>query len=80
MKQWSNCLFFAIALYIRCARKGKAGYIVMRRSRSGAFIHFMYGYTARSGRVRFVGYSPRQPVPRHCPPLSFDGWVKWGDR
>lgn len=32
---WLNCLFFAVRLYIRRARKGDCGYIVIRKSQLG---------------------------------------------
>jgi hypothetical protein len=71
----SNCLFFAIALYLRRARKGDIGYIAMRRSKFGPFPHFLYLHRGR----RFISYCPIDPRLKHCPPPLFVGRVKWGD-
>jgi hypothetical protein len=37
---WSNCLLFAVRLYIRLARKGDRRYIVIRKSRLGMGVAF----------------------------------------
>jgi hypothetical protein len=71
----SNCLLFAIALYMRRAKRGDAGYIVMRRSRYGYFPHFLYLHRQR----RLIAFSPVDPKLKHCPPPLFIGRVKWGD-
>lgn len=71
----SNCLLFAVLLYLRRARKGDAGYLVMRRSRHGAFPHFLYLHRGR----RLISYCPRNPRHKLLPPPLFSGFVKWGD-
>lgn len=75
----SNCLVFAVRLYLRRRKSGHEGYIVLRRSRWGAFPHAMYGERRRSGGIRVVGYSPRSPEHRKTPPPLFDGAEHWGD-
>jgi hypothetical protein len=71
----SNCLLFAIRLYLRRAKKGDAGYLVMRRSRHGAFPHFLYLHRGR----RLISYCPLNPRHKLLPPPLFNGFVKWGD-
>jgi hypothetical protein len=71
----SNCLFFAIALYLRRAKRGDAGYIVMRRSRYGCFPHFLFLHRGR----RLISYCPINPKLKVLPPPLFAGRVKWGD-
>jgi hypothetical protein len=72
----SNCLLFAVALYLRRARRGDAGYIVMRRSRFGRFPHFLYLHHQR----RLISFCPTNPKHKLLPPPLFRGSVKWGDR
>jgi hypothetical protein len=71
----SNCLLFAIALYLRRARRGDAGYVAIRRSKYGMFPHFMYLHRGR----RFISYCPIDPRHKVFPPPLFRGRVKWGD-
>lgn len=72
----SNCLLFAVALYLRRSRKGDAGYLVMRRSRHACFPHFLYLHRG----YRLVQFSPINPKPCLIPPPLFRGRVKWGDK
>jgi hypothetical protein len=74
----TNCLFFAIALYLR--RRGTANrrYLVARWSDSGPFPHFLYG-ELRRGRARLISYKPLDPHDKTCPPPVFRGRVCWGD-
>jgi hypothetical protein len=74
----SNCLLFAISLYLRRVAKGRVGYISIRRSHWGWFPHFLYQERRRYG-LRFVSYVPVCPRLRTIPPLLFKGRVKWGD-
>lgn len=80
-----NCLFFAIAMYRRrgvtAKRKGIVieRYIKFRKSHSGWFPHFLYE-EIRNNRITVVSYKPKQPINRACPPPSFEGLVRWGDR
>lgn len=67
----SNCLLWALLLYLRRRAKGRQGYIMLRRSRWGAFPHALYA-EARP-------YVPRDPRIKACPPPCFTGRGKWGD-
>jgi hypothetical protein len=71
----SNCLFFAVALYLRRAKRGDVGYIVMRRSRYGRFPHFLFLHRGR----RLISYVPNNPRLKSFPPPVFRGHVKFGD-
>ncbi len=75
----SNCLFFALALWRRRAKRGRRRYLAMRRSLWGPFPHFAYAERLRSGRVRFIGFVPLNPRRKTVPPLLFKGRVRWGD-
>lgn len=75
----SNCLFFALALYARRKRAGREGYIVIRKSRWGAFPHVLYSERRANGLLRVVSYRPTSPKPRLMPPPLFKGSSKWGD-
>ena len=75
----SNCLIWAIALHRRRGRKGREGYLVIRRSRWGPFPHVLYGERRRDGSVRLVSYKPAAPKTKPVPPLLFEGRSKWGD-
>lgn len=76
----SNCLFFAVALYFRRRRKGREGYLVIRRSRLARKApHLLYAERRADGSLRVVSYVPRDPVTRKCPPALFAGRSRWGD-
>ena len=76
----SNCLFFALALYARRRKRGREGYLVIRRSRlAWKGPHLLYAERRRDGRLRVVSYVPRAPEVRKCPPALFRGWPRWGD-
>lgn len=72
---WSNCFVFACLLYLRRAKKGDAGYLVIRRSRYGFFPHFLFLHRGR----RLISYVPNNPRLKSCPPPVFRGHVKFGD-
>lgn len=74
MTRRSNCLFWAVAMWIRRKRKGKAGYLVMRKSRYGAFPHFLY-----MERGKLYSFVPRDPKHKSLPPPVFKGRSKFGD-
>lgn len=74
----SNCLVWALLLYLRRRAKGRQGYIMLRRSRWGAFPHALYA-EARPYGLRMVSYVPRDPRIKACPPPCFTGRGKWGD-
>ncbi len=74
----TNCLFFAIALYLRRFPKTRRPSLQIRKSDAGWFPHFLYA-ELRRGKVRLISYKPRRPVERWFPPLIFDGSVRWGD-
>ena len=76
----TNCLFFALRLYIRRRRKGKKGYILARISKYYPGPHFMYVRIRPNDRCQIVGYVPKYPKKRLLPPPVFDGRVEWGDR
>lgn len=73
----TNCLFFAIALYLRRFGKTKRSYFQIRKSDAGWFFHFLYA-ELRRGRVRQISYKPLHPVKRWLPPPFFKGSVRWG--
>lgn len=75
----SNCIAWALALYIRRRRAGREGYILLRRSRWGPFPHVLYGERRPDGRIRVVSYKPSDPRPRPIPPPMFKGASRWGD-
>lgn len=68
----SNCIFFALALFVR---RRYVGRIVIRKSRWGPFPHFLY---EEKGHV--VHYVPTNPRHKKIPPPLFKGRVKWGDK
>jgi hypothetical protein len=74
----TNCLLFAVALYVRRFAPGRRQYVQIRKSDMGWFPHFLYA-EKRRGRMRMVSYKPLNPVKRIFPPLMFAGSVCWGD-
>ena len=70
----TNCLFFAVALFLR----RRHGYITVRKSRWGRFPHFLYT-EQRNGTTRYISYIPLNPKHKKLPPPFFKGRVKWGD-
>lgn len=68
----SNCLFFALRIWLRRRGRGKIDY---RKSRSGWFPHFMW-----VERHHILSFKPAHPVDRVCPPALFVGRVRWGDK
>ena len=76
---WSNCLFWSWRLYWRRRRKGREGYLLIRRSRSGAFPHFLYAEFRRCGSLRVVSFKPLAPKEKKLPPPLFRGSSRWGD-
>lgn len=75
----SNCLLFAWRLYWRRRAKGREGYFMLRRSRSGPFPHMLYAEVRRCGSLRIVSFKPLAPVERKCPPPLFPGEPRFGD-
>lgn len=76
----SNCLLFYMALRRRRLRRGKRGYMTVRKSLHGWFPHFLYQYKNRKGKYRMVSFVPKEPEEgRLLPPWKFEGRVKWGD-
>lgn len=73
----TNCLLYALSLYMRRASKGRPGYIAVRRSRFGRFPHFIYIEQRRA--MRIISYVPIDPRRKTCPPPLFRGRVRWGD-
>lgn len=69
----SNCLIFALLLAWR--RRGRRGYLAMRRSDHGRFPHFLW-----FERHHIISYKPHHPIDRKCPPALFKGRVCWGDK
>lgn len=82
----TNCLFFALKLYMRRWRKARAkgrqfdDYLVVRRSRvTWGFIHVLYGrYSKLTGQVRLLSYKPFTPQKRGVE-IVFNGYVARGD-
>jgi hypothetical protein len=76
----SNCIIFAVALYLRRHRKGREGYIMMRHSRATKLgPHWLYAERRSTGTMRIVSYVPTRPVHRLLPPPVFTGSSRWGD-
>lgn len=75
----SNCLLFALLLYARRRRRGRFGYLVIRRSRWGRFPHVLYAEIRSNGLLRVVSYKPRDPRHKCMPPPVFRGDSRWGD-
>ena len=75
----SNCVAFAVRLYVRRARKGRRGYLVLRRSHWGRFPHMLFGRARADGSLALVSYVPTDPHERKMPPPCFGGRVRWGD-
>lgn len=75
----SNCIAWAWALYWRRRAKSREGYIMVRRSRSGPFPHFLCAEVRRCGTLRIVSFKPAAPSDRKFPPPLFRGWPRWGD-
>ena len=79
MLRRSNCLFFAVKLYLRRRFKGNKGFIGIRISKYYPGPHFVYVRLRDGGRYQIVGYVPKYPRKRILPPPLFDGKVVWGD-
>lgn len=75
----SNCLMFAWRLYWRRRARGKEGYILLRRSRSGPFPHALYAEVRKTGSLRLVSFKPVAPREKKVPPPLFKGASRWGD-
>ncbi|SEL11593.1 hypothetical protein SAMN05216359_105251 [Roseateles sp. YR242] len=76
----SNCLIWAVCLYLRRRRKGDASiYLSVRRSRWGRFPHFLVMRQRRDGLFRAVSYKPIHPQEKKLPPPVFRGRSRWGD-
>jgi len=74
----SNCVIFAVLLYLRRRKQGVKCYVAWRRSYWGPFPHFLYA-EPKTRKVRFISYIPTNPRHKKCPPPLFTGRVKWGD-
>lgn len=75
----SNCLIFAIALFLRRFQHGRRQYISIRKADPGWFPHFGY-IEERRGKLRHVSYKPIEP--KEGPlwmQILFRGEVRWGD-
>lgn len=79
MTRRSNCLIWALLLYLRRRGGGRSCYVSIRGSWYGRFPHFIYT-ERRSYGLRMVGYVPLDPKIKTCPPPLFHGRVKWGDK
>ncbi|PTT75176.1 hypothetical protein DBR42_29480 [Pelomonas sp. HMWF004] len=75
----SNCILFAWRLYWRRRAKGREGYLLLRRSRSGPFPHCLYAEFRRCGTLRVVSFKPLSARDRWLPPPLFKGASRWGD-
>jgi hypothetical protein len=79
MKTRTNCLIFAIRLFLHRKNLGKEGYILMRRNRDPyKLAHFLYGEKTAKGDLRVIHYLPLDSN-TSPPPFLFAGKVKWGD-
>lgn len=75
----SNCILWAISLYLRRRRKGKRGYLLVRRSRFGKFPHMLYMEHRTDKTLRIVSFVPKNPKHKTLPPPMFEGKSRWGD-
>ena len=75
----SNCIAWAWALYWRRRAKGREGYLMIRRSRSGPFPHCLYAEERKTGGLRVVSFKPLAPKEKKLPPPLFRGASRWGD-
>jgi len=75
----SNCIAFALALYWRRRRRGREGYLMIRKSRMGPFPHVLYAEQRPGGRMRMVSFKPTHPRNKKVPPPMFMGASRWGD-
>lgn len=75
----SNCLFWSWRLYWRRRASGHEGYLLVRRSRSGPFPHFLYAEVRRTGTLRVVSFKPLVAREKAMPPPWFRGTGRWGD-
>ncbi|WP_426106381.1 hypothetical protein [Massilia sp. TSP1-1-2] len=77
----SNCILFAMAIWVRRAANGKRNnYLLLRRSRVhwGVF-HMLHGRIGtRSGKFYLVSYKPEIAEKRNFAPI-FKGRVERGD-
>jgi hypothetical protein len=82
LRNMSNCLFFAVALYLRRGRdrhgRRRERYLAVRASRLGTGPHFLYLEYRKSG-LRIVSYKPMVPAIVKVPPPLFEGRAAWGD-
>ena len=83
----TNCLFFAVALYLRRWRKARArneqfdDYILFRLSKIkwGVF-HVLYGRLSKvTGHARLISYKPNTPE-KDGVEIVFNGHVERGDK
>lgn len=74
----TNCIVFAVALYLRRFSPSRRQYLQVRKSDMGWFPHVLYA-EERRGRIRQISYKPINPSKRLLPPLFFRGAVRWGD-
>lgn len=78
----SNCILFALALWLRRVRRGREGYVSFRLSRLAKYApHALYFEMRPSGSWRVVSYKPPAGAPEiKLPPPLFAGAVRWGDK
>jgi hypothetical protein len=77
----SNCVVFALRLYVRRVRKGREGYLMWRRSRLRNVLgHVLYAEQRRHGGWRVVSWCPIECRPRMIAPPWFRGRVRHGDK
>jgi hypothetical protein len=75
----SNCVLFALCLYLRRRKRGLEGYLLIRKSRLGWYCHVLYAEVRPGGRLRIVSFKPNDARPLFCPPPLFRGHGAWGD-
>ena len=75
----SNCVIFALRLYLRRHRRGREGYVMWRASRLCWGPHVLYAERRPSGSWRVVSYKPLVGSARVLPPVLFEGGSRWGD-
>jgi hypothetical protein len=74
----TNCLFYAVRLYVRRKARGKRCYLAIRKSDLGWTPHFLV-FELRFGHYRVISYKPHDARFTNCPPLVFEGAPRWGD-
>lgn len=78
---WSNCLFFALTLWVRRRLLGgRPGFLRWRKSRLGSSVPHILYVERRTYGERVIHFVPENTELKKVPPPIFKGRSKWGDR